>query len=270
VTKRLKSILMYEKHWQNQKSAGWFAVGERRQKMTLQNYLKLAAEVCSLAEYCVKEISSQLQIRHQRLNFQERLLIGLAIKMYHTFESLVEDAKRERAEAIHHLKTLVESFIYLYWVGEKRGGNKKARIVLAKTCNEKVKFFKNNPDYPDQKNYLQDWESEIKELTKGIEDEWKKFKNKQKLELAKEAKMESYYHRVYRLACESAHVTDLVEYMPLPSAFTINFDRPKLSILWSHVALYYGLNIMCDLLHAGSEFYKLKLDQKISDLKRRI
>ena len=113
-------------------------------KKKLQNYLKLAAEVCSLAEYFAKEISSQLQTRHQNLNHQERVLIGLALKMYHAFESLVEDAKRERAEAIHHLKTLVESFIYLYWVGEESGDNKKARIVLAKACNEKVKFFKNN------------------------------------------------------------------------------------------------------------------------------
>lgn len=240
------------------------------EKKKLQNYLKLAAEVCSLAEYFVKEISSQLQTSHQRLNLQERLLIGLALKMYHAFESLVEDAKRERAEAIHHLKTLVESFICLYWVGEKRGDNNKARIVLATTCNKKVKFFENNPDYPDQKSYLQDWESEIKALTKGIEDEWKKLKNKKLWELAKEAKIESYYHRIYCLACESAHVTDLVEYMPLPSAFAITFDRPKTSILWSHVALYYGLHIMCDLLHAGSEFYKLKLDQQISDLKTRI
>lgn len=240
------------------------------EKKKLQNYLKLAAEVCSLAEYFVKEISSRLQTCHQKLNHQERVLIGIALKMYHAFESLVEDAKRERAEAIHHLKTLVESFIYLYWVGEERGDNKKARIVFAKACNEKVKFFKNNPGYPDQKSYLQDWKSEFKELTIGIEDEWKKHKNKQIWELAKEAKMESYYRRVYRLACEPAHITDLIEYMPLPSAFTITFDRTKTSILWSHVALYYGLHIMCDLLHAGSEFYKLKLDQKISDLKTRI
>lgn len=240
------------------------------EKKKLQNYLKLAAEVCSLAEYFVKEISSQLQTRHQRLNLQERVLIGLALKMYHAFESLVEDAKRERAEAIHHLKTLVESFIYLYWVGEERGDNKKARIVFAKACNKKVEFFKNNPDYPDQKSYLQDWESEFKELTKGIEDEWKKHGNKQIRKLAKEAKMESYYHKVYRLACESAHVTDLVEYMPLPNTFAIALNKSRTSILWIHVALYYGLHIMCDLLHAGSEFYKLKLDQKISDLKTRI
>ncbi len=240
-------------------------------KKKLQNYLKLVAEVCSLAEYFTKKISSQLQTSHHMLDLQERLLIGLALKMYHAFESLVEDAKRESAEAIHHLKTLVESFIYLYWAGEKRGDNKKARIVLAKAYNEKVKFFKSNPDYPDQKSYLQDWESVIKELTKGIEDEWKKkLKNKKILELAKEAKMESYYHRVYRLACESAHVTDLVEYMPLPSAFTITLDRPKTSISWSHVALYYGLHIMCDLLHECSEFYRLQLDQKISNIRTRI
>lgn len=232
--------------------------------------MKLAAEVCSLAKYFVKEISSQLQTRHQKLNLQERVLIGLALKMYHAFECLVEDAKRERTGAMHHLKTLVESFIYFYWVGEKRGDNKKARIVRAKAYNEKVKFFKNNPDYPDQKSYLQDWESKFKELTKGIEDEWEKYKNKPIFELAEEAKMESYYNRVYRLACESAHVTDLVEYMPSPPAFTITLDRPKTSISWSHVALYYGLHIMCDLLHECSEFYKLKLGQKISDLKTRI
>lgn len=240
------------------------------EKIKLQNYLKLAEEVCSLAEEEVKEISSQLQTRNQRLNLQERLLIGVALKMYHAFESLVEDAKRERAEAIHHLKTLVESFIYLYWVEEERGDNKKARIVLAAACNEKVKFFKNNPNYPDQKSYLQDWESEFKALTKGIEDEWKKFKEKKICKLAEEAKMESYYHGVYRLACESAHVSDLAEYMPPPNNLAIALNKSRTSVLWSHVALYYGLHIMCDLLHAGSEFYKLGFDQKISDLKTRI
>lgn len=236
----------------------------------LQNYLKLAAEVWSLAECFAEEISSQLRTRDQKLNHQERVLLGLARKMYHAFESLVEDAKRERAEAIHHLKTLVESFIYIYWVGEKRGDDKKAKIVLAKTYEEKVKFFKNNPDYPDYENYLQGWESEFKKLTKEIGNEWKEHGNKKISTLAEETKMESYYNRVYRLACEPAHVTDLIEYMPLPSAFTITFDRTKTSILWSHVALYYGLHIMCDLLHAGSESYGLKFEQKINNLKTRI
>lgn len=240
------------------------------EKTKSQNYLKLAEEVCSIAECFVKKISSQLQNRHQRMNLQERLLIGLALKMYHAFKSLVEDAKGERTEAIHHLKTLVESAIYLYWVGEKRGDNKKARIVLAKICNEKVKFFKNNPDYPDQKSYLQDWESEFKALTKGIEGEWEKLKNKQLWGLAKEVKIESYYHRIYRLACEPAHITDLVEYMPLPNTFTIALNKSITSILWIHVALYYGLHIMCDLLQVGSEFYKLGFNQKINDLKTRI
>jgi hypothetical protein len=239
-------------------------------KKKLQDYLELAEETQSLAKDMAKKISYLFKKQHRILTIQERLLIGLALKMYYTFESLVEDAKKEKAEAIHHLKTLVESFIYLSWAGRKIEDDKRARIVLAKTCNEKVKFFKNNRGYPGQKSYLQDWEAEFKKFIKDIKSEWDSFKNKNLWKLAMDAGLKSYYHRIYRLACESAHITNLVEYMPLPNASTITFDKPKTSILWVHVALYYGLHIMCDLLQVSSEFYRVELNKKISDLKIKI
>lgn len=38
----------------------------------------------------------------QALLLRDRVLIGLALKMYGSFECLMEEAKRGRSEAMHH------------------------------------------------------------------------------------------------------------------------------------------------------------------------
>src|SRR6266542_2913282 len=62
--------------------------------------------------------------------------------MLATFESLVEDAKRRRGEAMHHLKTLCEAFIYLY---EAAVSEERAKLVLAYARSSTVAFGRKNP-----------------------------------------------------------------------------------------------------------------------------
>jgi hypothetical protein len=238
------------------------------EQIKLQRYLELTDELFSLFKETVKEVSHRLQTQGQKFSFSERVLIGLAMKMYHTFECLVEDVKRERSEAMHHLKTLVESFIYLFWVG-RENDDKKARLVLAKSYKKKIVFFEKNPDHPNQTEYIKEWEKGFNDLIQNIKDEWMNFKDKSIETIAQEVGLEPYYQRAYRLACEPAHITDLLEYMPQKEGL-ISIGRIKLSILWAFVALDYGYHIMLDLLQAASDFYNLDFDDIIGKLRKRI
>lgn len=80
--------------------------------------------------------------------------------------------------------------------------------------------------------------------------------------------MTSHYDRIYRLACEPAHITDLPEFMPTESSMTISLDRQPFSILWSHIALYYGIHVMCQLLRGACKFYGVNPERKIDHVER--
>jgi hypothetical protein len=48
--------------------------------------------------------------------FRDNVLTGLSLKIDGSFRALIDDARAGRVEAMHHLKTMVESFIYFYVV----------------------------------------------------------------------------------------------------------------------------------------------------------
>ena len=106
----------------------------------LQHYLELAEEVRSLTSNIVNEVSPKFQVANQALPLRDRMLIGLALKMYGSLECLVKDAKTRRSEAMHHLKTMVETFIYFHWVGQDTKDT-RARLVFAAGCHRKTVFF---------------------------------------------------------------------------------------------------------------------------------
>lgn len=211
-------------------------------KMSLQeqlhHYVRLGEEACSLAKETVNGISHRFQAEGRKPTLQDRVVFGLAQKLYYAFKALLDDAERGRPEAMHHLKTLVESFIYLHWVGQRKD-DQSAKLLLAKVCKEKVTFFRNNLNYPSQAELLDVYETELNNFIRGIEGEWDKFEPKGILKLADETGLGEIYRRIYKLACEPAHITDLPEQMPLPEG-PITFDQTKISILRAYVALDYG------------------------------
>ncbi len=93
--------------------------------------LGIASEIISRGHATVE--AAEMWLRSEPENLQtltlgDQIVTALALKMLATFESLVEDAKRRRGEAMHHLKTLCEAFIYLY---EAAASEERAKLVLA-------------------------------------------------------------------------------------------------------------------------------------------
>ena len=78
--------------------------------------------------------------------------------------------------------------------------------------------------------------------------------------------VDEYYRRVYKRACEPSHISDLLEYIPMPDG-PITLKQPNTSKLQSIVAIDYALHITCSLLQDASDFYELGLDKKVSALK---
>ena len=231
-------------------------------------YLELAGEVRSLANNLANDLSRRLQADEQAVAFRDRLLIGLAVKMYNSFECLRNDAEDKRLEAMHHLKTLVETFIYFRWAA-KDTGDSSARLVYARTINETIHFNKKNPGYA-PKAILREWVKQLATATHGLESRWQKFKDRTIRQLARDIgiDLEKWYNRIYRLACGPAHIGDLMEHMPGPDG-EIHLNKTPTSRLRSEIALDYGLHIMWDLLKIASDYLDLRLKERISMLQTR-
>lgn len=234
-------------------------------KTKLKKYLEIAASIDLLVNRIVSEGSARLQTESQDVTLRDRVLIGLAIKGYKSFEALVEDAKSMRAEAFHHLKTLAETFFYFHWVGQETE-EKRAKLLMATATHYKMVFIKNNPGYFNQRE-TQFWAAAHQAWIQGLEDEWKKFeRNLYKLTGDVSQELRGWYNGVYRLACEPAHVGDLPEYVPLPKE-PLALTRTKFEVLRALMALDHGVQIMCDLLKNLSEIYELGLSEAIVQLK---
>ncbi|MBI3015858.1 MAG: hypothetical protein HYY65_12570 [Candidatus Tectomicrobia bacterium] len=106
----------------------------------LQGYMELAEELRSFVKDTKDKIL--LQVQGQQLSWRNRVLIGFGLKMSDTFECLVEDVQKNRPEAFHHLKTLVECFIYLHWVVQKTDDT-RAKLVIAEGIRQKITFLQN-------------------------------------------------------------------------------------------------------------------------------
>lgn len=86
------------------------------------------------------------------------------------------------------------------------------------------------------------------------------------MEKAAEKELDWVYDRVFRMACEPSHITDLAEYMPR-SDEAISLEPPKHSVPWALIALYHGTLLMCALLKSLSTIYCLGLDKRIAGVR---
>src|SRR5437016_230336 len=69
----------------------------RSSETKLQRYFSLADSVRSLVNELIAEGSKRLESGTQDLTLRERVLIGLAVKAYNSFECLTQDAKMCRS-----------------------------------------------------------------------------------------------------------------------------------------------------------------------------
>ncbi len=170
--------------------------------------LGIATEVISRGHATAEAAEMRLRAEpetRRRLTDGDRVLTGLALKMLATFESLVEDAKGRRGEAMHHLKTLCEAFIYLH---EAAASEERAKLVLACALTQRLKFWRKNPG-PWSPELIAELEAEIADLAQG-----QRLPDRVAMVARRHKNLPGWYDRVYRLACEPAHISDLDDFFP--------------------------------------------------------
>lgn len=239
--------------------------------------IALAQEQVRLLLLLAEDILSKRQALDQRLGevfgtsilqdtLRNKMLIGLNVKALDSFERLVVDARDRRAESAHHLKTMVECFIYSHWVSADTG-EEKAKLLMAEVYRSRARYHKNCSDSDEDREMTVEWKTLQEKEIVGIEAKWDEFNNKI-LKLATEAKLQDHYHKIYRLACEAAHMGDLFVYMP-PQPQEVELTLSTASMFRAYTSLKFGIILACDLLHDGSDSIKMGMDEQIEGFKER-
>jgi hypothetical protein len=171
-------------------------------------YIAFAEEVCAVTERMAGQATAWLKTTGYKQTFRDRVVTGLCLKIDSSFRALIDDARAGRAETMHHLKTMVESFIYFHTVAADTSPE-RAKQLLAKVLHEKVKFLRDNMQ-PGAQTRIAELERERDALLAGAPP----LPSVEQLAKSYGPSLGSWYSAVYRLACEPAHLGDLHEFMP--------------------------------------------------------
>ena len=185
------------------------------------------------ADEALDEAESRLIATARELTLRDRIMIAFAHKMLRTFEALVDDAERGRAEAMHHLKTLCESYIYMIAASKDEAS---AALVLGTSLLKRVEFWRLNPSLQIAGD-AEELKREAEELRGG-----RRLPDLRNLAERHSSELGQWYNIVYRLACEPAHVGDLDAFLPGPGV-GIRGDAPN-RVAEAVMALGYGTQIV--------------------------
>jgi len=231
----------------------------------LELLLNLAEEVLALEQASMARLNHALRENTIPMTWRNRVLIGLTVKALASFERLVMDARERRAECSHHLKTMVESFIYSHWVSVEND-EQRARLVYAEGCRARAIYHENLQET----QYAKEWRELLIDVIKGIEARWESFRQTNLERLAEQCGLSVHYRRIYRMACEAAHIADLSVYMPPEPGGDLSLSPAPLSLLRAYVSLGYGIHLACDLLHDASDVLRMEADQTIQAFRNRL
>jgi hypothetical protein len=241
---------------------------------TEQEHLSLAEEKLRCFLSLAEEILSLRGAIHQRLDealtsgvltgsLRNRVLIGLHLKALDCFDRLIVDVRDRRGEASHHLKTMAECFIYSHWVS-RDNGETRARLLSAEGYRSRAAYH----DSLEETEHAASWREMQLEQIKGLQSEWKTFKDTKLEQFATLANTKEQYCKIYRLACEAAHMGDLMVYTP-PHPQEPGLRLSDLSMLRAYVSLKFGIILACDLLSDASAVLEMGVDQQIDGLRER-
>lgn len=239
-------------------------IGEVKKRL-----IGLSSEVRVLAHKCLDEITGILQTQidtDTHIALRARILLALSVKMLRSYEAMLSDAADERPECMHHLKTIVESFIYFYWVMQD-DTDARANFILAECANQKRKYFDTTDEYPP--DYEAAWKNEFRLRKTEFELGGEPFSRKQLEKIVKEARLGKRFYGLYRICCEVPHLGDVMEYMPTLSG-RIVFYKPEISGLWSVIALENGSYLIIQLIKTAIEAYNLEHEEELRSLGIRI
>jgi hypothetical protein len=237
-----------------------------RRKLVL--LLEVAEEVLSLFQVSLNQLNFAIQQQSIPKTRRNQILIGLWLKAGGSFECLVADAKLKRAESSHHLKTMVESFIYSHWVSQDQT-DQRASLVLGEGYRGLAVTHENSEE-PNADQYAQEWRDLQNSVLNGLRREFKQFKDRKLEGLATDCGLDEHYNKIYRFACEVAHIADLCIYMPPDPSGNVSSAPHDLSLLRAYLCLRDGLRLACDLLHDASDVLGMQEDQHLEQLRQRI
>jgi hypothetical protein len=176
---------------------------------------------------------------------RDRVLTALACKVDGSFRALIEDCRAQRGEAMHHLKTMTEAFIYFHIVVSDSTERTAERLIADGVANEHAKRLRRlEPGSAD----LKEWET----LRDEFREEAAALGDLAQLADRHSAALGTWYARVYRLACQSAHVADLFEWMPSEDGQVRVGEAAAAATgrLKARIALDYGIEISLGLFEA--------------------
>lgn len=235
---------------------------DRAEETRVNAYLELGGELCSRVEALAAAANAALKAGPYRLTFRDRILIGLALKIDSALRALIDDVRLYRSESLHHLKTITESYIYLWYV-VRDSTEVTAKRVLADTHHAYALFLEETEGSPDE---IRHWRAERDALRAGAE----KLPDVKTLADAHgEEFRKGWYSKVYRLACESAHTGDLFAFMPDPDDQMIYVNAPASASQAARYAIHYALGIVLDVVETASRENVIGLEADVSDLRTR-
>jgi hypothetical protein len=176
----------------------------------IEAYTAIADELCARIEEFVAQGNQGLKQSGYKLTIRDHVMIGLVLKIDSSFRAFLADARAQRIESLHHLKTMVEAFIYVHVVAKDRS-DRTAEGLLCQVYQEKEKFYRLNPTSDIDGGLLR---LAIKALAELTRTEGTVSLSDVGAEARKHSReLGQWYEQVYRSACEPAHVTDLLEFM---------------------------------------------------------
>lgn len=217
--------------------------------VTREAFLGLAEEICGAVVEMAGTADRLLKETGYELTDRDRVLIGLALKMDSCFRSLMDDVRVGRGEAMHHLKTMVEAYLYLFLVIADPSGT-TARQLVAEVCYQKQKFLADNAGRS-REDDLAFWKAELAEFKKeGIE---RIGKTHLKGLVAHSPALKQWYSAVYQAACEPAHISDLIDFMPDLDDPSVGTGAERFSEVRARFAIDHGIAVMIDTIKVAVE-----------------
>ena len=177
----------------------------------LEAYLRIGEVLCNRTAALAVEATDRFRASGYEPTQRDEVMIALALKMDGAFRCTIDDARLERAESMHHLKTMIECFIYFYSVSRDES-DCAAELVLAEAASQHELFFRENPDL-DTGGDQAFWES----IQRDFQGEGAQHRPSVKARAdAHGPELRRWYQAVYRAACQPAHIADLFLFLPNP------------------------------------------------------
>jgi hypothetical protein len=227
---------------------------------TMLRRLEVAEIICSCAASLATQGNVQRREKRLELTRRDRVAIGLTLKVERSLRALMDDCRAQRSEAMHHLKTMAECLIYFYAVLHDQSET-TARQLLAKVLKEEATFCRENPSKggPTEAAAIEAQRAQVGEGLGPLPD---------LATLAARAKVQGWYSRVYRQACEPSHMGDVFEFMPLGDDPISVGGQPGLSAVRASDALWYGGQIALSMMRSICESTDLDLHAPVDELER--